>query len=99
MDNEKRLAEKKHLCVGAFTTNYENLINYNSFGVRQRPIDMEVLEFMHILMDECTHLVNYDIPFDTSMVHILTADDDAYVLRDGVNDFKSIWSGVYLAYI
>ncbi len=56
---------------------------------------MEVLEFMHLLMDECTHLLHYDIPVDTSLVHVIAAKDDAYVLRDGVNDFNSIWPGFF----
>ena len=57
---------------------------------------MEILEFMHLLMDECTHLLNFDVPFDTSLVHVVAAKDDAYVLRDGVNDFNSIWPGKIL---
>ena len=45
---------------------------------------------MTLLMDECTHLINYDIPYDTSLVRVIAAKDDAYILRDGVNDFNSI---------
>jgi hypothetical protein len=52
---------------------------------------MEVFEFMHLLMDECTHMLNFDMPIDTSLVKVVAAKDDAYVLRDGVNDFQSIW--------
>ncbi len=43
-----------------------------------------------------THLLHYDIPVDTSLIHVIAAKDDAYVLRDGVNDFNSIWPGNFL---
>lgn len=54
---------------------------------------------MALLMDDCTHLLNYDMPFDTSLVSVLTATDDAYVLRDGLNDFNSIWPGSHVEYL
>ena len=46
-------------------------------------------------MDECTGMINYDKPIDTSLVRVLTAKDDAYVLRDGVHDFETIWPGIF----
>ena len=46
-------------------------------------------------MDECTHLLNYDSPVDKDLIKVISAQDDAYVLRDGVNDFNSIWPGNY----
>ncbi len=55
--------------------------------------DREILEFMLLLMDECTNLINFDKPLDNTMIHILSAQDDAYILRDGAYDFPSIWPG------
>jgi hypothetical protein len=41
--------------------------------------------------------LHYDIPIDTSLIHVIAAKDDAYVLRDGVNDFNSIWPGNFFS--
>lgn len=49
---------------------------------------------MQLLMDECTHLINFDKPYDVNLVRVLSAKNDAYVLRDGVHDFHSIWPGI-----
>lgn len=81
---------------------YEELANYNNQMRHQEmtdPINREVVEFMHLLMEDCTHLVNYDTPYDTNMISVLTASDDAYVLRDGVNGFKEIWPGSQVEYL
>lgn len=65
------------------------------YSERKPGISMEVVEFMHLLMDECTHMLNFDMPVDTSLVRVIAAKDDAYVLRDGVNDFPSLWPGSF----
>ncbi len=70
------------------------LTNFN-----KQLVNKEIFEFMTLLMDECTHLINYDIPYDTSLVRVIAAKDDAYILRDGVNDFNSIWPGSTVEYI
>jgi hypothetical protein len=67
-------------------------------SVKERGL-IEIFEFMHLLMDECTHMLNYDKPIDTSMIRVISAKDDAYVLRDGVNDFNSIWPGSQVEFV
>jgi hypothetical protein len=92
--NRLRSPQRRRIC--SFTDpgmNWDELINYNINEKGKHEINREVLEFMHLLMDECTHMVNYDIPYDTSLIHVVSAKDDCYVLRDGVNDFQSIWPG------
>ena len=92
--NKLRPSHRRRVC--SFTDpdqNWDRLTNYNVDDKGKNQINKEVLEFMHLLMDETTHMVNYDIPFDPSLVHIVSATDDCYVLRDGVNDFKAIWPG------
>ena len=69
----------------------------NSFN--NQSVSNEIFEFMVSLMDECTHFINYDMPFDTSLIKVIAAKDDAYILRDGVNDFNSIWPGSSVEYI
>jgi hypothetical protein len=44
-------------------------------------------------------MLNFDTPYDTNLIHAVVAKDDCYVLRDGVNDFQSIWPGCEVEYI
>lgn len=57
------------------------------------------LELMQLFMDEVSHLLNYEMPYDASLVSVLTASNDAYVLRDGANDYKQVWPGVDVKYL
>jgi len=59
----------------------------------------EALQFMRGIMDEFTHLANYARPMDTSLVILIVARDDAYVLRDGIMDLTQLWKGAELRYI
>jgi len=48
---------------------------------------------MRELMDRCTHLGNFPVPVDTRLAHFLVAENDAYVLRDGVVAMETLWPG------
>lgn len=72
---------------------FPRLVNYNTAKNGRLPASREVLEFMHLLMDECTHMLNFDMPYDPSLIHVLSGKDDCYVLRDGVNDIRTVWPG------
>ena len=91
--NQQRPPGQRFLLDRDSKLSYEKLMNFNTIEIKNNPVNMEILEFMHLLMDECTHMINFDVPVDTSLIKILSAKDDAYVLRDGVSDFKSIWPG------
>ncbi len=100
-ENNLRKPSNKH--INAFASEsepiFEKLTNFNEKDDNKRSVNLEIVEFMHLLMDECTHLLNYDIPVDTNLIHVIAAKDDAYVLRDGVNDFNSIWPGSKVEYV
>lgn len=96
--NQQRPPEQRFLLDRDSKLSYEKLMNFNTIEIKNNPVNMEILEFMHLLMDECTHMINFDVPVDTSLIKILSAKDDAYVLRDGVSDFKSIWPGSEVEY-
>ena len=91
-ENRRRACKKVCSFTDGSTIQFNTLANYSDIKPN---ISMEVVEFMHLLMDECTHMLNFDTPVDTSLVHVVAAKDDAYVLRDGVNDFPSLWPGSY----
>lgn len=61
--------------------------------------EREALQFMCGIMDECTHLKNFDVPVDTELIIAVCARDDAYVPRDGCMSLEKIWPGVEIRYI
>lgn len=99
-ENQERNESGKQICSFAkdSTINFNQLDNYNDRDDKSK-INPEILEFMHLLMDECTHLINYAVPVDPSMINVISAKEDAYILRDGVNDFKSIWPDSQVEYL
>lgn len=62
-------------------------------------IRKEAVQFMRGIMDECTHLKNFDIPYDPSLIYIVVAEKDAYQPREGVSALPDIWPGAKLRYI
>ncbi|KAJ8972716.1 hypothetical protein NQ314_000057 [Rhamnusium bicolor] len=59
----------------------------------------EALWFMRGLMDECTHIRNFSVPYDTSLVISICARADGYVPRIGVSTLEDIWPGVTVKYV
>lgn len=48
--------------------------------------------------DECTHLKNFSVPYDTSLIIAVCAKDDAYVPREGCSRLEDIWPGAEVSY-
>lgn len=61
--------------------------------------EREALQFMRGMMDECTHLKNFSVPYDTSLITAVCAKDDAYVPREGCSSLEDIWQGAEVKYI
>lgn len=61
--------------------------------------EREALQFMRGVMDECTHLKNFTVPYDTSLITAVCAKDDAYVPRTGCSSLEEIWPGIQVKYI
>uniref|UniRef100_A0A0K8TRX4 Protein ABHD18 n=1 Tax=Tabanus bromius TaxID=304241 RepID=A0A0K8TRX4_TABBR len=59
----------------------------------------EALQFMRGMMDECTHLKNFSVPYDTSLIIAVCAKDDAYVPREGCSSLEDIWPGAEVRYL
>ena len=47
--------------------------------------------FMAGVMDEFTHLGNFSVPFDPSLIIIVVAKSDAYIPRESVISLKELW--------
>ena len=61
--------------------------------------EREALQFMRGIMDECTHLKNFSVPYDTSLIIAVAAKDDAYVPREGCSSLEEIWPGAEVRYL
>lgn len=59
----------------------------------------EALQFMRGIMDECTHLKNFELPVDTELIIAVCARNDAYVPRDRCMSLETIWPGAEIRYI
>ncbi|XP_055644975.1 protein ABHD18 isoform X2 [Toxorhynchites rutilus septentrionalis] len=74
---------------------------------KREPIDItktrwwerEALQFMRGMMDECTHLKNFSVPYDTSLIIAVCAKDDAYIPREGCTSLEDIWPGAEIRYL
>lgn len=65
----------------------------NDKSQQLKSLDAEIMDFMFEMMDEFTHLGNYSVPVDTSMILSVVAEEDAYVPRDNVIRLQDLWPG------
>lgn len=61
--------------------------------------ERDALQFMRGVMDECTHLKNFSVPYDTSLITSICAREDAYVPREGCTSLEDIWPGAEVKYL
>ncbi|XP_070693302.1 protein ABHD18-like [Pempheris klunzingeri] len=59
----------------------------------------ESMSFMKGVMDECTHMANFSVPVDTSLIIVVQAKEDAYIPRTGVLSLQEIWPGCEVRYL
>ncbi|XP_072252400.1 protein ABHD18 isoform X2 [Leuresthes tenuis] len=62
-------------------------------------LHLESIGFMKGVMDECTHMANFSVPVDTSLIIVVQAKEDAYIPRTGVLGLQEIWPGCEIRYL
>nr|XP_040030586.1 protein ABHD18 [Gasterosteus aculeatus aculeatus] len=62
-------------------------------------LHQESISFMKAVMDECTHMANFSVPVDTSLIIGVQAKEDAYIPRAGVLSLQEIWPGCEVRYL
>ncbi|XP_008110244.2 protein ABHD18 [Anolis carolinensis] len=77
-----------------FSNAEKNLIS----GKRDR-LQRESLMFMKGVMDECTHVANFSVPVDPTLIIVVQAKEDAYIPRTGVRSLQEIWPGCEVRYL
>lgn len=68
-------------------------------GMEKAKARQQAMEFMRGIMDEFTHIANYSRPVDSSCIVIVTANDDAYVPREGCTDLRQLWPQSEIRYV
>lgn len=88
------------------STNKSHYASYNpqSFHLLSREqkrsnLQKESLIFMKGVMDECTHVANFSVPVDPSLIIVVQAKEDAYIPRTGVRSLQEIWPGCEIRYL
>ncbi|XP_073497655.1 protein ABHD18 [Phyllobates terribilis] len=66
---------------------------------RSEALQRESLLFMKGVMDECTHVANFSVPVDPSLIIVVQAKEDAYVPRVGVRSLQEVWPGCEVRYL
>ncbi|KAM4709110.1 protein ABHD18 [Discoglossus pictus] len=66
---------------------------------RREALQKESLSFMKGVMDECTHVANFSVPVDPTLIIVVQAKEDAYVPRIGVRSLQEIWPGCEIRYL
>ncbi|RMB99545.1 hypothetical protein DUI87_23798 [Hirundo rustica rustica] len=78
------------------TSSQEHRINTRR---RTDTLQRESLMFMKGVMDECTHVANFPVPVDPSLIIVVQAKEDAYIPRTGVRSLQEIWPGCEIRYL
>ncbi|XP_061541435.1 protein ABHD18 isoform X5 [Phycodurus eques] len=71
----------------------------DSAEIRRPSLHGESISFMKGVMDECTHMANFSVPVDTSLIIVVQAKEDAYIPRAGVLSLQEIWPGCEVRYL
>ncbi|XP_076030782.1 protein ABHD18 isoform X2 [Oratosquilla oratoria] len=84
--------------VGIRPSNAKDMkpVSFEPYVEVKDPLTWEAVQFMRGIMDECTHLGNFSVPVDPSLIIIVAAKNDAYMPRDGIIPLNEIWPGAEL---
>uniref|UniRef100_A0A3P8TJK5 Abhydrolase domain containing 18 n=1 Tax=Amphiprion percula TaxID=161767 RepID=A0A3P8TJK5_AMPPE len=71
----------------------------DSAKLNRPSLHKESISFMKGVMDECTHMANFSVPVDTSLIIVVQAKEDAYIPRTGVLSLQEIWPECEVRYL
>ncbi|XP_046871295.1 protein ABHD18 [Hypomesus transpacificus] len=79
-----------------------NMLHAKNMGAgsgQRQSLQRMSLCFMKGVMDECTHIANFSVPVDPSLIIVVQAKEDAYIPRTGVRSLQEIWPGCEVRYL
>ncbi|XP_050544214.1 protein ABHD18 [Daktulosphaira vitifoliae] len=77
----------------------ENLMKYFYHSSKTEDLNLKALSFMKGIMDECTHLRNFNRPADMDLVIAICAKKDGYVPLESMAKLEDIWPGADVRYV
>ncbi|CAG5130947.1 unnamed protein product, partial [Candidula unifasciata] len=104
VSNVHSMAETDNLTLKDAFSKSRLLISHSRSSVPVRDeqvknLQLEALDFMRGVMDECTHLGNFSVPVDPELIIIVSAKQDAYVPKEGVIGLDQLWPGCEVRYV
>ncbi|ETE69091.1 putative protein C4orf29 [Ophiophagus hannah] len=83
------------------STSNANFSNEQNHRISRKndSLQRESLRFMKGVMDECTHVANFSVPVDPTLIIVIQAKEDAYIPRTGVRSLQEIWPGCEIRYL
>lgn len=84
---------------GEYSSLNLSIFKTNKRTLNMRKRDKDAIWFMRGMMDEFTHLKNFSVPFDPSLIIAVCAKSDGYVPRVGISKLEEIWPGVTIKYV
>ncbi|KYB29747.1 protein ABHD18 isoform X2 [Tribolium castaneum] len=75
------------------------IFNFSREITDMRKRDKEAIWFMRGMMDEFTHLKNFSVPYEPSLIIAVCAESDGYVPRVGISKLDEIWPGATIKYV
>ncbi|XP_075056084.1 protein ABHD18 [Mixophyes fleayi] len=91
--------ESKESYIGQAMSDGMNSCLKREATKRSESLQTESFSFMKGVMDECTHVANFSVPVDPSLIIVVQAKEDAYVPRVGVRSLQEIWPGCEIRYL
>ncbi|XP_067898975.1 protein ABHD18 isoform X2 [Heterodontus francisci] len=90
-----------HQISSTNTSKYSSSVNQELLKRENRKasLERESILFMKGVMDECTHIGNFSVPVDPSLIIVVQAKEDAYIPRAGVRSLNEIWPGCEIRYL
>ncbi|XP_041053523.1 protein ABHD18 isoform X4 [Carcharodon carcharias] len=90
-----------HQMSSTSTSKYSSTVNHELLKMKNRKASLarESILFMKGVMDECTHIGNFSVPVDPSLIIVVQAKEDAYIPRAGVRSLNEIWPGCEIRYL
>ncbi|XP_032080276.1 protein ABHD18 isoform X2 [Thamnophis elegans] len=94
----------KMQCINQTFSTSTNSANFSSeqnhlISGKNDSLQRESLRFMKGVMDECTHVANFSVPVDPTLIIVVQAKEDAYIPRTGVRSLQEIWPGCEVRYL
>lgn len=97
--NDPSIEENNELQIKKDLKQTKHMMRFFNKHSKSEDLNLEALSFMKGIMDECTHLKNFNSPVDMDIVIAVCAKRDGYVPQHGMDKLEDIWPGAEVRYV